>query len=89
MTISIKLQGKDMKIYKVRFLDVIGKEVAEFGFYENKDDARRRMLEVKPLITMPGTMDIREISVVEDSYKKASELGTTVEEASFYKLKEE
>jgi hypothetical protein len=77
-----------MRAYKVRFIDVLGKEVAEFGFYENKDDARRRLLEVKKIVSMPGTMDIREIDIVPDSFKLADEFGTTVEEASFYEIKE-
>ena len=51
-----------MTIYKVRFLDMLGKEVAEFGFYECKDDARRRKLEVSRLIKQEGNIEIREIT---------------------------
>jgi len=58
-----------IKIYKVRYLDVIGREVAEFGFYESRSDAMRRWHEVQPLVKMPGRMDIREISVVPDTKK--------------------
>jgi hypothetical protein len=61
-----------VKIYKVRFLDVVGKEVAEFGFYESRSDAISRAGEVTNMISMPGTLDIREITVIEDSYKMAN-----------------
>jgi len=58
-----------IKIYKVRYLDVTGREVAEFGFYESRSDAMRRWQEVQPLVKMPGRMDIREITVVPDTEK--------------------
>ena len=50
-----------MKIYKVRFLDVLGKEQAEFGFYEAREDAERRRAEVAILVKQPGTIEIRVI----------------------------
>jgi len=79
-----------LKIYKVRFLDVVGKEVAEFGFYESPDDARRRALEVSKLVKSPGTMDIRAISVIPSSVKVAEKSGMSLEEAlGYYELKEE
>ena len=79
-----------MKIYKVRFLDVLGKEIAEFGFYESPDDARRRGVEVSKIIQAPGTIDIRAISVVPTSHRVAEKSGMTIKEAlDYYGLKEE
>ena len=64
-----------LKIYKIRFLDIMGHEVAEFGFYESKRDAERRWHEVQDKINMPGSLDIREISVNRSSYKLAAQYG--------------
>jgi len=51
-----------MTIYKVRFLDELGKEVAEFGFYEDKGDAERRRAEVALFVKQRGSLEIREIT---------------------------
>ena len=56
-----------MTIYKVRLIDNIGKEVAEFGFFQDQSDAVRRRLEVSRHITQPGTLDIRKIEVQDSS----------------------
>jgi hypothetical protein len=50
-----------MTIYNVRFLDVFGKEVAEFGFYEDEGDAQRRRAEVASHIKQEGLLEIRKI----------------------------
>jgi len=50
-----------MKIYKVRFLDELGKEIAEFGFYEDLGDAERRRAEVASRISQRGSLEIRTI----------------------------
>jgi len=50
-----------MEIYKVRFLDELGKEVAEFGFYEDLGDAERRRGEVAKKVRQRGVIDIRTI----------------------------
>ncbi len=62
-----------MKIFKVRFLDILGKEVAEFGFYESRVDAMKRWDEIIQTIKSPGYMDIREITVIPDSEKMTQE----------------
>jgi len=72
------------KIYKVRFLDALGHEVAEFGFYEDRADAMKRWHELIGKINMPGSLDIREISVVPSSKKMEDMYG----EVSYYELKE-
>jgi len=64
-----------MKIHKVRLLDVLGKEVAEFGFYEDYEDAERRRAEVASMIHSPGTLEVRSISVVPSVRNKAVEAG--------------
>jgi len=73
------------KIYKVRYLDSLGKEAAEFGFYESREDAMIRWNEVVNLIKMPGSMDIREITVIPDT-KKQHESKTR---KNFYEFKKE
>ena len=73
-----------MTIYKVRFLDVLGKEVAEFGFYESKDDAERRRREVAPMITSPGTLEVRPISIIPSAKQVAEDFNI-----DYYVLKEE
>ncbi len=56
-------------IFKVRFLNLLGKEVAEFGYFESELDAESRRAEVARTIykrTLPsekGTMDILKIKV--------------------------
>lgn len=75
-------------VYKVRFLDVIGKEIAEFGFYEDEDDARRRLIEVNSMAKGPGKLEIREIKVVRSTAKVAEENGLGINEAlDYYTLK--
>jgi len=64
-----------MKVHKVRLLDVLGKEVAEFGFYEDLEDAERRRAEVASMIKVPGTLEVRSISVVPSVRAKATEAG--------------
>jgi len=50
-------------IYKVRMLDTLGKEIAEFGFYEDVLDAERRRAEVAAMIVMPGILDILKLEL--------------------------
>jgi hypothetical protein len=50
-------------IYKVRMLDALGKEVAEFGYYEDSFDAERRRAEVASMVVMPGILDILKIEL--------------------------
>jgi hypothetical protein len=50
-------------IYKVRMLDMVGKEVAEFGFYEDSLDAERRRAEVASMTMMPGILDITSVEL--------------------------
>jgi hypothetical protein len=51
-------------IYKVRMLDFLGKEIAEFGFYEDNLDADRRRAEVASMTMMSGgTLDIIKIEL--------------------------
>jgi hypothetical protein len=79
-----------LKIYKVRMVDILGQEVAEFGFYESRIDAARRLYEVKKMVTKPGALEIREIDVLRDSKEIAAEAGITEEELkNFYDFKEE
>ena len=76
-------------IYKVRLLDDLGKEVAEFGFYADKDEAIKRRLEVLQKVTQPNvTLEIRTIEVqgqckVTENFRKAKE-----DLKSFYELKD-
>jgi hypothetical protein len=78
------------KIYKVRMLGIFGQEVAEFGFYESRVDAARRLYEIEKIVTMPGALEIREIDVVRDSRKIAAEAATAEEESKgFYDCKDE
>ena len=77
-----------MNIYKVRFLDTLGKEVAEFGFYESKFDAEKRRAEVANLIKMKGVLDIRTIEVIPDSEKAEKVKNKQDENSSYYSLKE-
>lgn len=76
-----------MKIYKVRFLDITGKEVAEFGFYESEYDAGIRKAEVMRFITMHGHLDVREITVIPDSRKAISSYEGDPEDIPYYELK--
>ena len=72
-----------MKIYKVRYLDLMGVEVAEFGFYESRTDAIKRANEVlSKLKGNKGSLDIREINVIEDSNKQHE-----ISEKDFYDIK--
>jgi len=77
-----------LKIYKVRYLDVFGHEVAEFGYYESRKDAMQRWNEISGKINMPGSMDIREISVVRDSEMISGMYGQNADELPHYELKE-
>ena len=77
-----------MTIFKVRFTDIMGKEVAEFGFYEEEGDARRRMLELASLVSGPGKLEIRVIDVVPSVEKAATNSGLEVSDAlNYYALK--
>ncbi len=58
-----------MKIYKVRFLDVLGKEIAEFGFYEDKKDAERKKKEIALILKAPGLLEVRTIGVIVSTKK--------------------
>jgi len=78
-----------IKIYKVRYIDTLGQEVAEFGFYESRADAMRRWLEVQHLVKMPGQMDIREISVVPDSKKSLNNSASNIYEFKENERKED
>ena len=53
------------KIYKVRILDPLGVEVAECGFYLDREDAEKRRAEVARTIRdhSKNLLDIREITV--------------------------
>ncbi len=74
-----------MKIYKVRLIDPLGKEVAEFGFYESRRDAMVRLTEVAELVKSTGTLEIRTISVVPDSDNTNGEM--KIAEKDYYELK--
>ena len=69
-----------MTIYKVRFLDTTGKEVAEFGFYEVLPDAERRRAEVASHISQPGTLEIRTIVAIPPSefFERRTRVDTNV-----------
>jgi len=77
-----------MTIYKVRALDPLGKEVAEFGFYEDRGDAVKRMHDVNTKAHSSFVIEIREIHVIPSSYEihKAKELESAGEK-NFYELK--
>ena len=79
-----------MIIYKVRLLNQFGVEVAEFGFFEDKDDAITRRLEVLNKISMPGELEIREIEVQESSKNKGTPKTPETDNVSsaVYKLKD-
>ena len=76
-----------MIIYKVRILDELGKEVGEFGFYEDQEDARRRLLEILPKVNPKFNPEIREISIIPSTCatEKAQELSKKGED--FYEPK--
>ena len=68
----------------------MGKEVAEFGFYESEGDARRRMIEVDTMSPMAsGTADIREIFVIEETGAMAKKLNQSESQLDYYNLKDE
>jgi hypothetical protein len=72
-----------IKIYKVQALDVLGKEIADFGFYEAIEDAERRRGEIAAIMALKGTVEIKEIDVVPSSKKTTKEF----EGAPYYELK--
>ena len=72
-----------MNIYKVILLDYLGKEIAEFGFYECKFDAEKRRAEVAAILTHPGILEIRTIDIIASSYKEPE----SEPEAEIYDLK--
>jgi hypothetical protein len=66
----------------------MGHEVAEFGFYEDRHDAMVRYNDLVGKINMPGTLDIREISVNRSSQSVSEQCGTAQTEVNYYQLKE-
>ena len=59
-------KGKKMTIYKVHVKDAQGIVVADFGYYEDYDDANTRKIYLMSKVSQyPGTFEVKRIEVIE------------------------